>query len=283
MIGKEYTIHVENVRLQILTNQMSYDDYSGNKKSPLHRHISAELFAVVEGSATLFTENERIVLTKGDVVIVPVSFLHCLEVTQEETQVCAFTFICNQNGRSWNKNVYREIASLSCQESISIWKDCHSLCKKTLEICSEKDEENEIVTGLRTLELLLVLCEKKRELKINFIDQKEKKYDINRMMLLDYIITGHYAENITLDYVASKLFISSRQLDRIVRKRYGKTLHNVIMEMRMREAAELLEKELNLSVDSISKKVGFTSASAFYREFSRTYGVTPNEFRKKRM
>lgn len=282
MISKEYNVYVENMRLQIITSRVSAENFCDNKKSPLHRHISAELFAVVEGSADILTANERIKLTKGDIAVVPVSFLHCLEPTDKKAQVFAFAFMCNQSGDHWEKNIYKQIASLSCQDSVIVWKDCYSLCKMAFEICSEITEENEVITSLHALELLLALCGKKQELKTRSIEQKEKKYDINRMMLLDHIITGHYAEDISLDDVAKKLFISGRQLDRIVRKRYGKTLHNVIMEMRVREAADLLKNEPALTVDAVSKRVGFAYTSGFYREFSRIYGVTPIEFRKEK-
>ena len=68
-------------------------------------------------------------------------------------------------------------------------------------------------------------------------------------------------------------------LDRIVRKRYGKTLHKVIMETRLRSAERMLVTT-NMTVQEIGSEVGFSSNAGFYREFSRLYGTTPAEYRK---
>jgi len=99
-------------------------------------------------------------------------------------------------------------------------------------------------------------------------------------MRLDALIASSYMKELTLKDIADSLYISSRQLDRIVRRRYGKTLHKVIMETRVRAAAHML-LTTDKAVDKIGREVGFSSNAGFYREFSRYCGSTPAEFRKK--
>ena len=87
-------------------------------------------------------------------------------------------------------------------------------------------------------------------------------------------------KKLTMKEIADELYISSRQLDRIVRKRYGKTLHKVIMETRVRTAEQML-LTTDMTVERIGRAVGFSSGAGFYREFSAAYGMTPAEYRRK--
>lgn len=104
--------------------------------------------------------------------------------------------------------------------------------------------------------------------------------DIQRMMKLDQLINVFFMNDLSAEEVANHLFISSRQLDRIVKKRYGKTLHCVLIDKRLATAEQMLTST-DMTVDSIGNAVGFGSRSGFYREFVKRHGITPAEFRKK--
>ena len=80
--------------------------------------------------------------------------------------------------------------------------------------------------------------------------------------------------------VAGKLFISTRQLDRICQKRFGKSFHDQITERRLSAAVKMLT-ETALTVDEIGRQVGFPAKSGFYRAFTAMFGMTPFQFRKQ--
>ena len=50
-------------------------------------------------------------------------------------------------------------------------------------------------------------------------------------------------------------------------------------DVRLRRAAELLQKNPELAVDQVARLVGFTSRSHFSREFKRRFGASPAAFR----
>ena len=76
------------------------------------------------------------------------------------------------------------------------------------------------------------------------------------------------------------LYISPRQLSRIVSERYGEPLHKIIVRKRI-ECAEKLLFDSNLSIEEISAAVGFDTKSCFYRTFKAEYGITPLQYRKR--
>jgi len=88
----------------------------------------------------------------------------------------------------------------------------------------------------------------------------------------------HLSEAPTVDMAASFVGLSPTYLTTLVRKEVGKPLHDVLAEMRLDKAAELL-KNTHLSIKEIARLCGFSSADYFTRAFHRTTGVSPRQYR----
>jgi transcriptional regulator GlxA family with amidase domain len=134
------------------------------------------------------------------------------------------------------------------------------------------------------LELLLAILDynsEKIEPDANSRLSDTKDEDISRMMKIDELVNGFFDQNITLEEASKYLYISTRQLDRIVRKRYGKSLRSVLVDKRIAAAGHMLENT-DMSVDKIGRTVGFGSKMGFYREFSKAHGMTPAEYRNSK-
>ena len=93
------------------------------------------------------------------------------------------------------------------------------------------------------------------------------------------MINSYYTEQLSINDLADKLYISRRHLDRIITAKYGKTLRELVTSSRINLAKKLLEGG-EMSIDAIASHVGFSSTPAFRRSFSQACGMTPNEYRK---
>ncbi|MBR3999204.1 MAG: helix-turn-helix transcriptional regulator, partial [Clostridia bacterium] len=111
-------------------------------------------------------------------------------------------------------------------------------------------------------------------------NEPQSSGNITRIAELEYIIDSQFMTRLTREEVAAKLFISKRQLDRICQKRFGKSFHEQITERRLSAAVQMLI-ETDLTAEEISQQIGFPSKSGFYHDFSRKFGITPYQFRKK--
>lgn len=60
---------------------------------------------------------------------------------------------------------------------------------------------------------------------------------------------------------------------------FGKTIQQFLIERKIEKAAVLL-RETRMSVESISKSLGWNKTSSFIRNFSSAYGQTPLQYRK---
>jgi len=102
--------------------------------------------------------------------------------------------------------------------------------------------------------------------------------DIERMMELDKLIATRYRQKCSCESLAKKLFVSTRQLDRIAIKYYGKSIHKLIVDRRFYFAEQLL-LTTDMTVEEVAASAGFSSSASLYREFRNRMNTTPAEFR----
>lgn len=92
-------------------------------------------------------------------------------------------------------------------------------------------------------------------------------------------IYQHYDEDLNLEMLAEKVYLSSGYLSFIFKKETGMNLNRFIRVFRMEKAKELLSKT-GMKVAQISERVGFANVSYFCRSFREYYGTSPESYRK---
>lgn len=92
-------------------------------------------------------------------------------------------------------------------------------------------------------------------------------------------INYHVNENLSIDKLAEKVYLSQGYLSYIFKKETGMNLSRYIKSVRMEKAKELL-KNTNMKIVQICEKVGFSSVSYFCQSFREYCGVSPEKYRK---
>ncbi len=127
---------------------------------------------------------------------------------------------------------------------------------------------------LKVKELLTYLALRNREV-LDFIKNSvladDKLYFLN-------CVEKHIYEDITLEELAKRCNCSLSSLKEKFRKYLNKSPKKYINERRLEKAAFLLRNTTD-TVDSISKKVGFSNVSYFNFLFKKKYNMTPSEYR----
>jgi AraC-like DNA-binding protein len=90
---------------------------------------------------------------------------------------------------------------------------------------------------------------------------------------IDYL-EEHYAEDVTLDRLASVANYSPFHLHRLFVERTGTTPHRYLRACRIERAKSLLARS-DLAVARVAEIVGYASERHFSRVFAREVGVTP--------
>lgn len=103
---------------------------------------------------------------------------------------------------------------------------------------------------------------------------------MERMAFIDDFFEKNFASGGGKEALARQLYLSQRQLARLLQKDYGMGYQEKLMGARMDYAAMLL-RTTDLPVSRIAEQVGYKSEPAFYKAFSNHYRMTPLKYRKE--
>lgn len=146
------------------------------------------------------------------------------------------------------------------------------------------DELEHQYTGYQNqVELLLsqlVICmvrNYEREKKPEFAFADNDLYNNKSMIIEEYFLYEY--RTLSLDTLAGRLKLSTRQTQRLLQDYYGKTFQQKKTEARM-SAASILLGEKNRSISSIAEELGYSSAEHFSSAFKKYYQISPGLYRK---
>ncbi|WP_339652205.1 AraC family transcriptional regulator [Halopseudomonas pelagia] len=101
-----------------------------------------------------------------------------------------------------------------------------------------------------------------------------------RVSTAKQFMDDNFHRKIMLADLAAVAHLSSRQLNELFRSQIGMTPHHYLTELRMQESWRLLEQS-DLNIQRIADAVGYSSLSSFSDRFSRHFGKSPSQFRRK--
>ena len=93
--------------------------------------------------------------------------------------------------------------------------------------------------------------------------------------ILGYI-NDHYRDDLSLDFLANKFFISKYHLSREFNRLIGTSVHRYIIQKRLVMAKQMMSE--GVSSSEVYQHCGFGDYSNFYRAFKSEYEISPKEF-----
>ena len=242
----------------------------------LHFHSFYELFFVKEGSLLIRMENEEITLHKNDLFIISPNTMHR-------------SFIVGTDSLRYNVNFYIEKAPI--QSDVSLF----SLFEKTFSSPYLVYRNN---ASMQSIFQKLGECLKSGD-KLNFSlcfhdiinkivsptftptapNHLFKDTNESRFYKIHHVVNLHYMDGITAKDIAKMLFLSTRQVSRVIRKYHNCSFNELITEMRLNAAVNFLTTT-DMKILDIATTVGYNSLSCFYDAFTRKYGCLPLAYRK---
>ena len=95
------------------------------------------------------------------------------------------------------------------------------------------------------------------------------------------LIAEHYPlEDISLEWAAERLGISSVYLLKLLKKETGKTFTELLTQTRMEAAGKLILQK-RIKTRELAQKVGYRSSQYFNTVFKKYYGCTPQDYRRQ--
>ncbi len=258
----------------------------------LHKHEFIEIVYVISGSAVHETAGGSYTVSRGDVVIVNYDTPHAFhEVPSDETFTAydlMFTpdFLDTSLIRAgdFNEMCSSFLFYSLFPEEESIGPDVHlagssygifgELFNKIyLEYTGRQKGYCELVRAY-IIELIIKLFRKLESSARGKIPLRQKEAVTAALTYL----RESYHTHITLDELATHIFLSKDYLNRIFREATGLPVNAFLQKLRVEEACRLLSTTDRTVVD-IATACGFSDSKSFYSTFKRIMHTTPGEYR----
>lgn len=111
-----------------------------------------------------------------------------------------------------------------------------------------------------------------------FLQEKNQK-QLNIIFSIKNYLDQHYNEDLDLDVIAQKFFISKYYLSHQFKNMTGYGFKNYIQLLRINKAKIFLQGT-DLSVNEICTRIGYDNINYFIRLFKEKEGITPYQYRK---
>jgi AraC-like DNA-binding protein len=263
--------------------------YISKENEPEHIHEFIEIVYIKSGNGRHFLNGVCYPVEKGDLLFINFNQTHAIDsLDSMEIVNCLINpeFI---DAELINSENAFEILALTAFQEFDAQFDrliplVHFQGKHILEIealiHNMIEEFTEKPTNYRTAlkgYLLILLTKIFREMQKTGIGSVLKQVSRITPDIIKYIEENCF-EKISLTGLAHKCFYNPSYFSKVFKDFYGKSLTEYIHEKRVHEAMRLLTKT-NLSIESISRSVGYNDRKQFYKIFKDHLGITPGQVR----
>lgn len=248
-----------------------------------HAHEFYELYYLVSGGCRMFLDHTIYHLTAGEIVLIEPGALHhtTYEMTQESERVAVcfdrkyMEFFEHESGEKggWAKKFARTPYMKAEGRQKAYLEE---LLKKMELEQKHQDDFSDLLRKQGILEILSFLARKSQENRqIRMEEVPEKAIQTAARYVCD-----HFCEPLTLEKVASQVFLSPSYFSRQFKKMTGFGYKEYLNYVRLKEAKRLL-LETEDSVSEVARRCGFSDGNYFGDLFHKIVGRSPREYRRQ--
>lgn len=252
-------------------------------KFEYHHHDFSKIVILIDGDLTYYIEGKAYILKPWDILFINKNEIHKPVVNPDKYYERIVIWLnpdfmakyaqgnndllkCFEIAIKNNYNLLR-LNMKSIEIIKNIIKDIQS-CDNSNEFGSEILKESLFVQLMVLMNRLFLNSDKNR-------DMEDIQYDKTIEGVLNYI-NSNLENDLSIDTIASKFFISKYYLMRKFKSQIGSSIHNYIIQKRLILAKSLISEGLTMS--NVCSKCGFNDYSSFVRAFKKVYGVSPSNY-----
>ena len=236
-----------------------------------HWHNFFEFELILSGKMLHKIGDKEHTLTRGDAYLISSNGFHSMDVV-EETVVLNIGFraeFLTDELRNFSEIDMRTICGKFGTEEIDrILQISEQI---SYESKAEKLLNASIISGLVS-QLVIML------LRVSPTKPLQNNTSLLVQRTLAYI-NEHFAEDVSLEEIASALSITPNYLGKIFKNSLGYTFNYHLNKTRLKNACNLL-LSTNEKTSDIAKKSGYKTPEHFYLVFKKIFGIKPSEYKR---
>jgi AraC-like DNA-binding protein len=277
--------HPYLTRQNMMTSDYEIFHYSDTNlyKVNLHHHDFYECYLFISGDVTYIIEGKTYTLIPGDIVLINSRDLHQPIINKVSKPYERIVLWINKeflNSLSTKTMDLKRCFEDSKRKNVlrtdfEVQANIRNILFKLLNLETYKGMGKDLLYKAYLVELFVYINTQL------FHNNSKASIEIKKSSLIDEIIqyiNNNIKEDIRLDELSEKFYISKYHMLREFKKHTGTTIHKFIIQKKLILAKEYI---LNgMPINSVYEHAGFGDYSNFFRAFKNEYGLTPKQFYK---
>ncbi len=247
-----------------------------------HKSSRADLqsylfFVVVSGSGKLLYANHEYRLQKDDCVFVDCSRPYTHDTDSDNLWSLKWIhFYGNCMSSVYNKYCERGGQPVFRPSDEKAMETIQSIHSKLVNVASSDDYMRDMLINQELSRLLTIIMSESWHPE----EQEEMPKKQSNLIPIKEYLNANYAEKITLDELSDKFYINKYYLAKSFKERYGVSVNNYLLNIRITKAKELLRFS-DKSIEQIGLECGLGQAHYFSSKFKEIEGIPPSVYRKQ--
>ncbi|MBE6564748.1 MAG: helix-turn-helix domain-containing protein [Ruminococcaceae bacterium] len=244
-----------------------------------HFHSAYEVHIAVRGKIRIIAEDHTLLLSEGDVCIIPPGMAHYLYEEEASFRV-GFRFVFCETKKAQGlihplfAGSFGGLTDVCVIRDSRIYEQYVSLANRELAVFSA----NLIAGEMLFLSLYELACRIGGKATLCEAGSRNEKISLSEQ--IEEFLNENYVKKICLSDLAAALNLSERQTQRTVKELFDLTFTELLNRKRL-TIARLLLRSTELPVEEIALRVGFEDKHYFYRKFHAYFDLTPGRYRKE--
>lgn len=249
----------------------------------LHHHDFYEVYFFLSGNVQYNIESRSYLLTPGDILLISPMELHQPVFHDDQKDYERIVLWINQRFLSELSPPDQDLTA--CFDSTlpghtNLLRPTNAqrqLLSFQLERLTQETQAQDNYSALTALTYLAQILISLNRLAISASQSNDNRSVPDSVVygVLAYI-NEHYSEDLTLDHLANRFFISKYHLSREFGRIVGTSVHRYLIQKRLAMAKQMMSS--GMSSSEVYQQCGFGDYSNFYRAFKAEYQITPKEF-----
>jgi len=246
-------------------------------KVDYHYHEFCKILLLVSGKGGYVVDGQRYLLQPGDVVIIGSRSVHRPELERGNPYERIIIYISPEYLLRMSSPDC-DLLEIFAAEAGHVLRLKETERKKIFAMAAALEKElsgeafgRELLSNMDLLRLIVELGRQQRKKDTNNPHPVIPKNP--RVLEWMRYIDQHLADDLDMDTLADRFYISKYHMMRLFHKETGFTIHTYLMQRRLQAARQLIERGMRAT--EACYRCGFRSYSSFTRAYNKHFGSTP--------
>ena len=285
---KEITTTFEGITMSV--NRVTRLEDPSSWEICAHAHLNFEFHYIFDGKGVICLGNNKFEISKGQFYICA-PFIDHSQATDAKDSMKEYCIECkldfDDSDESETESMF--FAQLTTRLIHNKFDDRNEYLLKNFRLIDEfmskegKDLQNGDSTFIKSLLVntvlsMLVFARTDSDMSINPQDWNDINFQ--RASAIRNFLEVNYKNNVTVKDCTRILFMSERQIDRILNKVFQESFHGLLTHIRVNMAVNLI-KTTDYSMERVAMEAGFSSYRQMLRSFKKYNIEKPVSLRKQ--